>query len=108
MNATPWIVYIIQTASGTLYTGITKDLARRFSEHASHKKGAHFFHLSQPESVRFMEIHPNRSEATKREIEIKKMSRSGKLALIAQKAPSKAPERTTVPESPRKPKRLKP
>jgi putative endonuclease len=76
-----WKVYIIRTQSGKLYTGITKDLERRFNEHKK-KRGAQFFHISDPESVVYTETHPNRSKATKREIEIKKMSREEKMGLI--------------------------
>jgi len=31
--AQPWHVYILRCADGTLYTGITTDLARRLEEH---------------------------------------------------------------------------
>jgi putative endonuclease len=73
---------MIRTKSGKLYTGITKDLERRFNEHKK-KIGARFFHTSAPESIVYSESQPNRSKATKREIAIKKMTRSQKLALIA-------------------------
>lgn len=76
-----WTVYIIQTKSGKLYTGITTDLKRRFKEHQN-KSGAQFFHLSEAERIVYVELKANRSEATKREIEIKKMSRSQKDSLI--------------------------
>jgi putative endonuclease len=82
MNAKPWWVYIIQTESGKLYTGITNNLDRRFEEHQSHKKGARFFHLDKAEKMVFSENHDNRSLASKRECAIKKMTRSQKLALI--------------------------
>lgn len=77
-----WVVYVIQTTSGKLYTGITNNLKRRFDQHQSHDKGARFFHFSTPEKVVFQETHPNRSEASKRESAIKKMRREEKLALI--------------------------
>jgi putative endonuclease len=77
-----WVVYIIRTGAGKLYTGITTDLERRFSEHQKKEKGARFFHFSSPECIVFQERHINRSKATKREIEIKKMSRNKKLDLI--------------------------
>jgi len=77
-----WEVYIIQTVSGKLYTGITKDMNRRFDSHLR-KKGASFFHFSDPEKIVYRESHPNRSQATKREMAIKKMSRKDKLVLIA-------------------------
>lgn len=77
-----WTVYIIKTDSGTLYTGITNDLQRRFDEHQNKSKGARFFHISGASSIVYQESHPNRSEASKRESQIKKMSRSQKEALI--------------------------
>ena len=77
-----WEVYVIQTDDGKLYTGITSDLARRFDEHQSHKKGARFFHFSEAKKILFRERHPNRSEASKREMAIKKLTRKEKLELI--------------------------
>lgn len=81
-----WEVYIIQASSGKLYTGITNDLNRRFSDHNS-QKGARFFHFSKPEKIVFREPHPNRSEASKREIAIKKLSRAQKLNLLQNYTP---------------------
>ncbi len=77
-----WEVYIIKTTSGKLYTGITTNLDRRFSEHVTHKKGARFFHFSCAEAIVFRQSFLNRSEATKREIAIKKLNRNQKLELI--------------------------
>ena len=77
-----WEVYIIQTESGKLYTGITTNLDRRFKAHQTHKKGARFFHFSSPEKVVFRENHPDRSSASKKESLIKKMSRKEKLIFI--------------------------
>ncbi|MBX7066318.1 MAG: GIY-YIG nuclease family protein [Parachlamydiales bacterium] len=77
-----WELYIIQAKSKKLYTGITTDLDRRLKDHQNGKKGARFFRFSGPEKVLYRESHPNRSKATKREIEIKKMSRKEKLELI--------------------------
>jgi putative endonuclease len=77
-----WEVYIIKTTSGKLYTGITCNVARRFSEHTSHKKGAKFFNIEQPEVIVYREIQKNRSEASKRESQIKKLTRIQKLELI--------------------------
>lgn len=78
-----WEVYIIQTKSGNLYTGITTDLDRRFEEHRNGKRGAKYFNVSDPDKIVFREHHPDRSQATRREREIKQMSRPQKLALIA-------------------------
>ena len=82
MNKTRnWQVYIIQTETGKLYTGITTDIKRRFGEHRN-KKGAKYFRLEKPQDIVFIETCKNRSEATKRELEIKKFSKSKKLKLI--------------------------
>lgn len=78
-----WEVYIIKTESNMLYTGITTDLDRRFMEHQTGKKGAKFFHFSNPGSIVFRESHPDRSKATQREIAIKKMNRKEKEDLIS-------------------------
>lgn len=78
-----WKVYIIETNSGKLYTGITTDINRRFKEHQfSIKKRAKFFALSPPKKVVYQENFKDRSSATKKEIEIKKMSKKEKLKLI--------------------------
>lgn len=76
-----WVVYIIETLSGKLYTGITNDLERRFNAHKN-GVGARFFKFSDPKKILFQEAHPNRSEASKREAAIKKLTRKEKLILI--------------------------
>ncbi|MBL6988296.1 MAG: GIY-YIG nuclease family protein [Bacteriovoracaceae bacterium] len=77
-----WTVYIIQTKSGKLYTGITTDLDRRFDEHKTGKKGARFFNFSKPQKVVYFEKCSSRSAASKREYAIKKMKRCEKLSLV--------------------------
>ena len=76
-----WQVYIIQTNTGKLYTGITTNIGRRFSEHKK-KKGAKYFRLENPKKVIFIEVCKNRSEATKRELEIKRFNRNKKVKLV--------------------------
>ncbi len=76
-----WQVYIIQTKTGKLYTGITTDINRRFNEHRN-KKGAKYFRLEKPQDIVFIQTCKDRSEATKRELEIKKFNKNKKLKLI--------------------------
>ena len=84
MDKEQWTVYIIQAKNGNLYTGITKDLSKRLANHHKGKTGARFFRFSAPEAVVFQEQHySNRSQAMKRENEIKKMTRKQKNTLIA-------------------------
>jgi putative endonuclease len=78
-----WFVYIIEASDGSLYTGATTDVERRFAEHCGSDKGARFFRGRKPIKVVYTEIHPDRSSAQRRESEIKKLTRGEKLELIA-------------------------
>lgn len=80
-----WKLYIIQTKSGKLYTGITLDLERRFKEHLSTKRGAKFFRTDKPKAIVYSENLTDRSTAQKREAQIKKMNRAQKLNLVFSK-----------------------
>lgn len=77
----PWAVYLIRTEKDKLYTGITTDLERRFQQHAS-GRGAKYFRSDKPVEMVYSEWHPDRSSASRREYEIKQLSRREKLALI--------------------------
>ena len=79
---TRWHVYILECADGTLYTGVTTDLARRLIEHNDSVKGAKYTRTRRPVSMKYVEEHDSRSTATKREAELKRLSRAKKLALI--------------------------
>ncbi len=82
--AMPWTVYIILASDGSLYTGITTDLERRFAEHKEGKagKGAKYFHGGrQPQKIVYSEPSKDRSRASRREAAIKSLSRQEKLAL---------------------------
>jgi len=76
-----WFVYIIHCTDDTLYTGITTDLERRYAQHAS-QQGAKYFRGRKPKTLLYQESGHDRSTASKREIEIKKMSRKNKFHLI--------------------------
>lgn len=78
-----WYVYIIEASDQSLYTGITTDIERRFSEHCGQSKGAKFFRGRSPRKVVYSEVHADRSSALKREAQIKKLSRLEKLGVIA-------------------------
>ena len=71
-----WYVYILRCGDGTLYTGITDDVERRLAAHRS-GKGAKYTRGRGP-----LELE-DKSTALKREAQIKKLSRSQKLALFA-------------------------
>ncbi len=87
-----WFTYIIQTDNDRLYTGITTDILRRWQEHSEGPKGARFFRTCKPLKLRRLENHPDRSSASKREAEIKKLNRTKKEQLIATESPHPLPD----------------
>ena len=82
MNGKSWYVYIIRCQDQTLYTGITTDLTRRIREHNETKVGAKYTKIRRPVVLAYQEIYKNRSDAAKREAEIKKLTRIEKLRLF--------------------------
>ncbi len=80
-----YIVYMLSCENGSLYTGITTDMARRLGEHTSGKKkgGGNYTRTKKVLGVVYAEEQPDRSHALKREAAIKRLPRAQKLALIA-------------------------
>jgi putative endonuclease len=78
---TMYYVYIIKCKDDTLYTGITTDVQRRFKEHSLGKGGA-YTRSKKVKKVLYTEQFSTRSEALKRESEIKGWRREKKLNLI--------------------------
>lgn len=76
-------VYILRCGDGSLYTGITTDIDRRLRQHNS-GKGAKYTRSHLPVSLQYQEGPMEKSEALRREMEIKKMPREEKLRLIGQ------------------------
>ena len=76
-----WNVYILRCGDGSLYTGISTDVARRLEEHRS-GKGAKYTRSRGPLELAYTEECPDKSAALKRELEIKALSRTEKLKLI--------------------------
>lgn len=77
-------VYILECKDGTLYTGITTDIARRFNEHKN-GKGGHYTSAKKAVRIAHAEEYPNRSLASKREAEIKGWTRQQKTELLQSK-----------------------
>ncbi len=78
-----WQVYILQCGDGTLYAGVTIDLARRVDEHNSSVLGARYTSGRRPVELVYARSFPNRSAASKEESRIKKLSRGEKLKFIS-------------------------
>lgn len=78
-----WFVYIIRCADGSLYTGVTTDVARRFEEHASGgKKSAKYVRGRGPLLLVYSRSIGTRAEALVEEMRIKRLSKSEKEALL--------------------------
>lgn len=76
-----WCVYILRCADGTLYTGITDNLEKRLAAHRS-GKGAKYTRGRAPLQTVYQEMRESKSDALRRECEIKRLTRRQKLALI--------------------------
>ena len=74
-------IYIIQCADGTLYTGWTLDLDSRMEAHNS-GTGAKYTRGRGPVRLLYSEAFETKSEALKRENQIKKLKRAKKMQLM--------------------------
>ena len=72
---------MIHCTDGSLYTGISTDVEKRYKQHAK-QQGAKYFRGRKPKALAFQESGHDRSSATKRELEIKSFSRAEKIQLI--------------------------
>lgn len=78
-----WFIYIVRCADKTLYTGIAMDVARRIEEHNNDDRlAAKYTRVRRPVELVYTENCASRSEAAKREAQIKKLTRSQKEKLI--------------------------
>ena len=75
-------LYIRQCADGTLYTGITVNLARRVREHNYSKLGSKYTRARRPVKLVFSKKFKDRSQASKEEARIKNLSHKEKLSMI--------------------------
>ena len=76
-----WYLYILRCKDGTLYTGITTNVEKRLEAHRS-GKGAKYTRGRGPLELVYREECCGHSEALKRELEIKALSRDEKLKMI--------------------------
>ena len=76
-------VYILECSDGTFYTGQTDNLKLRLEEHNGNytKKGAAYTRTRRPVKLRHFETYETRSEAMKREYELKQLKHIEKKAI---------------------------
>lgn len=81
----PWFVYILRCADGTFYTGITNNLPRRCRHH-NLGKASRYTRCRRPTELIYQESVAGRSEALRRELAIKALSRREKELLVRRAA----------------------
>jgi len=77
-----WYVYIVRCRDGSLYTGISTDVAARIRKHDA-GKGAAYTRSRRPVRLVWKEKAASESAARKREAEIKRWSKARKEAWVA-------------------------
>ena len=85
MEAKQFIVYILRTSANTLYIGQTNNLEKRLKEHKEHKRGAKYMRAFDSFELVYTEEFGTRSEAMKREIQLKRLTKLQKESLLASK-----------------------
>ncbi|MGA2322571.1 MAG: GIY-YIG nuclease family protein [Sedimentisphaerales bacterium] len=76
-----WYVYILECRNKALYTGVTNNIERWLKDHQA-GNGGHYTSYNRPERIIYKEEFKNLSDAKIREQQIKRWSKSKKLALI--------------------------
>ena len=76
--------YILACSDGSYYTGWTTDPERRLRQH-NRGTGARYTRCRRPVQLAYLEEHPDRSSAMRREFRIKHMGRKAKAKLVKSK-----------------------
>jgi len=85
-EAAKWSLYLVRTAKGSLYTGVSTDVKRRLSEHENNdkkNKGAKALRGKGPLTLVFKIVVGNKSDALMLEYKTKQLSRIDKERLIS-------------------------
>ena len=81
-----WYFYLARCSDDSLYGGICLDLERRFEQHNA-GRGAKYTRGRRPVRLVYAERHGSKSEALKREREVKRWRRERKEALLNKQGP---------------------
>lgn len=81
---TRFFCYIVECADGTYYTGWALDPEKRVKVHNS-GRGAKYTRTRLPVRLVYVEEQADRRSAMKREIQIKRLGRLGKMKLAGQR-----------------------
>ena len=78
----PWFLYLIECRGGSIYTGITTDVAARYAAHAA-GKGARFTRMHPPERLLAAIEYEDHSSALRAEYQTKRLKPADKRLLAA-------------------------
>ncbi|OWO80906.1 hypothetical protein B5C26_16625 [Photorhabdus luminescens] len=81
MAENQWVLYLLKTKSGMLYTGITTNIHRRFSQHEN-GTGAKSLRGKGPLQLVFSCHAGDRSSASRLEYQVKQLSKQQKERLV--------------------------
>ena len=76
-----WFVYIILCLDNSFYTGVSNNPQKRFLDHKN-GKGGRYTRSHKPIKMIFQESYSNKTDALKRERQIKGWSRSKKIKIL--------------------------
>jgi putative endonuclease len=77
-----WFVYMVRCSDKSLYTGISTDVKRRVNEHNNAKQAASYTRSRRPVTLVYQEKCEDRSDASKREYELKNLKKSEKEGML--------------------------
>lgn len=80
-----WFLYVLECADGSFYTGISKDVEERVKEHNS-GRGSKYARSRLPVVLIYSEKYRTKSRALKREIEVKRLTRTQKEELVGKRS----------------------
>lgn len=75
----PWYLYVIECLDGTLYTGVSTDVARRFADHRA-GRGARYTRMHPPSRLLVTVEFDDRGAALSAEYALKQLSAVDKRA----------------------------
>lgn len=81
-SETQWFVYMLRTRQGSLYTGITTDLARRFAQHCDGKGGARSLRGKGPLQLVWQCSECDRGSASRLEARLKRLPKAHKERIV--------------------------
>lgn len=77
-----WYVYFLRCNDNSLYAGITTNIERRLHQHNHTKLGAKYTRAKRPVTLAFIETAPDKSTASKREYQLRNLTKLKKEQLV--------------------------